>query len=139
MALDVSAGNPKSRTIDGAYVSNARCGPLLMSEMPTCTKIRQLVNWAQHCSNWAVQDDATHGTLEGRELEVLLLLALHGVVHQHPRSENVQLALGEHSTLWQEGRRRLAERVGEEEAEDESAHDSEYALGSGYDEVWCGD
>jgi hypothetical protein len=30
-ALDVKEGKPKLRTMVGAYVSNARCGPLLHS------------------------------------------------------------------------------------------------------------
>lgn len=71
----------------------------------------------------------TDGPLESRELEVLLLLALHGVVHQYPSAQDVQLALGEHGAFGQERRRRLAERVREEEAEDEAAEDGKDALG----------
>lgn len=80
----------------------------------------------------------TYRPLERRELEVLLLLALHGVIHEHSRAEDVQLALGEHGSFGQERRCRLAERVGEEEAEDEAAEDGEDALESGHGCSWSG-
>lgn len=45
MALLVSAGKPKLLTIEGEYVSKARCGPLLQSVMRKCTHMRQLENY----------------------------------------------------------------------------------------------
>lgn len=39
-----SAANPKLRTMVGAYVSNARCGPLLQSVIRKCVHTRQFEN-----------------------------------------------------------------------------------------------
>jgi len=67
------------------------------------------------------------GTLEGAEVDLLLLLALHGVVEQHPGLQDVKLAFGEEAEAREERRARVLERIRQEEAEDEATDDGEAA------------
>jgi hypothetical protein len=67
------------------------------------------------------------GALEGAQVDVLLLLALHGVILQHARLQDVQLSLGEEGVAREEAWAGVAERVGQAKAEDEAAEDGEAA------------
>jgi hypothetical protein len=114
-ALLVSALKPKLVTMDGAYVSKARCGPLLQSVMKTWIQRRQSVNYKQHQqvqlrSSGPFQQ--THSTFECLKTDALLFLSLHWVIKCHARSENVDLSLAEDVNLWQESAVRVLERVG---------------------------
>lgn len=74
-----------------------------------------------------IQAPVGEGALEGAEVDLLLLLSLHGVVKEDTGLKNVELTLGEHSAAGEEGRARVAERIGEAEAVNEAAQDGEAA------------
>jgi len=73
------------------------------------------------------QPPVGEGLLERTPVDLFLLLALHRVVHQHARAQNVQLALAEPRNTRQEGRARVLEAVGKAESEDKAAEDGEDA------------
>lgn len=67
----------------------------------------------------------THGLLESSQANLLLLLALHGVIKENTGLKDVQLPLSEEAVVRKEGASRVLERVGEAETEDEAAHNGE--------------
>ena len=65
------------------------------------------------------------GLFESGQTNLLLFLALGWVVKQNPVAKNVDLTRREQCSLGQEGRARVAERIREEEAEDETTETGE--------------
>lgn len=69
----------------------------------------------------------TYGLPECRATNRLLLLPLHGVVADDARAENVDLPLGKQGLAGDERAAWVLERIGEEEAENESAENRKAA------------
>lgn len=69
----------------------------------------------------------TYSLFERRETDSFFLLPLHRIIKQDSRAQDVHLPIVEDANSWQEAAVRVAERVWEEEAEDETAGNGEGA------------
>lgn len=67
----------------------------------------------------------TYSLLESGAANGLLLLALHGIIEQDTSLKNMELAVGEHLDVGQEGASGVLERVGKAETQDEARGDGE--------------